>query len=483
MNQIKIAATFIISCLVVVNWSGAQNCIYSSDSLYLQNEGCGISADLCLDVPFPDIGNYDIYVDGAVYTGTFDPCNFMDIGFYNFTDIGTSAPMTDFYLDSIIIGGTLYEFAFPDLASLFDSIIAIDPDGGWTFDPIDSTMTVEIEDVTYSSFFIQERVASRLIEVGKSNLRLPRGTEIDLTNGFHEIVLDEIMEPSCRDTLTVEVYCPSTTFIEDTLSVNLIDTICVVLDDLRGNIDSFFNACPSESGDAVIFDVLTSGSCVEIFSVDVGIDSACLVGIDQFGLVDTVFISIQSIDVLDSSDFIAINDTMFTNIDEAILFNPSANDILPGPIDSITIMALPANGTANLNPDGTILYTPNPGYTSNGIPDTIIYRVCYQGECRIASSFVFVSPPGIQVLQGFSPNGDGVNDLFVIENIEEYPNNELCIFNRWGNRVFQVTNYQNDWDGTWESSTVLPDGTYFYVLDVEIDSSTEQYTGYIHLRR
>ena len=66
---------------------------------------------------------------------------------------------------------------------------------------------------------------------------------------------------------------------------------------------------------------------------------------------------------------------------------------------------------------------------------------------------------------GFSPNGDNVNDLFTIDGIDSFPNNNVCVFNRWGNRVFIMDGYTNanGWDGTWEGNH-LPDGTYFYVI-------------------
>lgn len=56
-------------------------------------------------------------------------------------------------------------------------------------------------------------------------------------------------------------------------------------------------------------------------------------------------------------------------------------------------------------------------------------------------------------------NNDGFNDYFVIHNVEKYPNNYLVVFNRWGKKVFEAKNYQNDWDGG-----DLAEGTYFYIF-------------------
>ncbi len=65
----------------------------------------------------------------------------------------------------------------------------------------------------------------------------------------------------------------------------------------------------------------------------------------------------------------------------------------------------------------------------------------------------------------FTPNGDGINDTWVISNIFTY-NAEVFVFNRWGTEVFSTTNYQNDWNGTNTSGDQLADGTYYYVVKV-----------------
>jgi large repetitive protein len=74
-----------------------------------------------------------------------------------------------------------------------------------------------------------------------------------------------------------------------------------------------------------------------------------------------------------------------------------------------------------------------------------------------------------------------MNDVFVIEGLEKYPNNRLCIYNRWGNQILEVKGYKNDWDGKW-NGRVLPDGTYFYLFD-KGDGSTQLYSGYVQIQR
>ena len=74
-----------------------------------------------------------------------------------------------------------------------------------------------------------------------------------------------------------------------------------------------------------------------------------------------------------------------------------------------------------------------------------------------------------------------MNDHFAIRGIENFPDNEVSVFNRWGNRVFLKKGYTNmdGWEGTWNSKN-LPDGTYFYVID---DGEGQKYSGYVQIQR
>ena len=95
----------------------------------------------------------------------------------------------------------------------------------------------------------------------------------------------------------------------------------------------------------------------------------------------------------------------------------------------------------------------------------------------------------IIIPNAFSPNGDGTNDVVEIPNIESYPENDIMIFNRWGNKVFEASPYTNAigqaWDGTSQFGGFigdkLPESTYYYVLD--LGDGSDVLTGYIFLRR
>ncbi len=87
---------------------------------------------------------------------------------------------------------------------------------------------------------------------------------------------------------------------------------------------------------------------------------------------------------------------------------------------------------------------------------------------------VTLTPEDVFIPQAISPDGDGKNDLFVILGIENYPDNELTIFNRWGNKVYYMSRYDNSWSGLSDNvltmgSNKLPTGTYYYIFEYNKD--------------
>jgi gliding motility-associated-like protein len=89
---------------------------------------------------------------------------------------------------------------------------------------------------------------------------------------------------------------------------------------------------------------------------------------------------------------------------------------------------------------------------------------------------------GIRVYKGITPNSDASNDTWIIDNIDLYPENQISIFNRWGEMVWSRKGYNNTtvvWAGENESGGALPDATYFYVIKTSRGSKT----GWVELTR
>jgi gliding motility-associated-like protein len=74
----------------------------------------------------------------------------------------------------------------------------------------------------------------------------------------------------------------------------------------------------------------------------------------------------------------------------------------------------------------------------------------------------------IEASQIFSPDGNNINDDFYIQNIEEYPENTVQIYDRWGGLIFEANGYDNQsvvWDGTGNNGRIVPNGTYYFLIN------------------
>jgi gliding motility-associated-like protein len=98
------------------------------------------------------------------------------------------------------------------------------------------------------------------------------------------------------------------------------------------------------------------------------------------------------------------------------------------------------------------------------------------GGC-VSTDDVFVKLLKAPVIPNtFTPNEDGINDFWIIQYIESYPNARVQIFNRYGQQVFESRGYDKPWDGNYKGKP-LPFGTYYYVI--EPGSGRKPYTGYV----
>ncbi|WP_299106785.1 gliding motility-associated C-terminal domain-containing protein [uncultured Tenacibaculum sp.] len=163
---------------------------------------------------------------------------------------------------------------------------------------------------------------------------------------------------------------------------------------------------------------------------------------------------------------IDINKGVYSNSAMAVGDSPSGTD----DVTVISDAGTDENGDVIINPltvDG-----PDAGSDPRDDPTILALNYC------------------LTVFNEFSPNQDGVNDFFKIECIENYPNNTVEIFNRWGNTVYKVGEYNNQnisFKGVSEgrvninANEELPTGTYFYVIDLGDGSSLIK--GWLYLNR
>ena len=100
---------------------------------------------------------------------------------------------------------------------------------------------------------------------------------------------------------------------------------------------------------------------------------------------------------------------------------------------------------------------------------TYRFKITDNQQCEFADTSVLKAGKGecITVPNAFTPNNDGVNDTWMIEQIDIYPNAQIDIYNRWGEAVFHSSKgYTKPWDGTF-NGRILPIDSYFYIIDLK----------------
>jgi gliding motility-associated-like protein len=141
----------------------------------------------------------------------------------------------------------------------------------------------------------------------------------------------------------------------------------------------------------------------------------------------------------------------------------------------------------------TYSWSPFPGLNPNDPfvtlswldPNQTYDIVCNVTGCEVYSATMklTVNPCDLQIPNIITPNSDGFNDKFRIPNMEYYPNSTLVIYNRWGRKVYENTNYNNEWDGGKDA-----DGVYYWILTINYGNhgnglETKQQSGTVTVMR
>ena len=139
---------------------------------------------------------------------------------------------------------------------------------------------------------------------------------------------------------------------------------------------------------------------------------------------------------------VAVNDSYSTLVNTSKLINNMENDNLPdveGVVAAIQILVPTSNGSLDLHEDMTITYTPATDFTGEDQFTYILYDINGIAISDTAIAVITVVPddarPEVVIYNGITPNGDGRNDGWIIDGIEEYPDNEVLIFNRWADQL------------------------------------------------
>jgi gliding motility-associated-like protein len=113
---------------------------------------------------------------------------------------------------------------------------------------------------------------------------------------------------------------------------------------------------------------------------------------------------------------------------------------------------------------------------SNTVYTTFTVMTIYGSDCVVLDTMHVELYPEVKVTSGFSPNNDGKNDLWIIDYIDQFPDNTVEIYNRWGDEIFSSKGYLTPFDGKYKGRD-LPVGTYYYVIHLNHPGYPKPITG------
>ena len=123
-------------------------------------------------------------------------------------------------------------------------------------------------------------------------------------------------------------------------------------------------------------------------------------------------------------------------------------------------------------------------FTHTPLQSTLYTVGVTEGTCQITDTISVMVIKPFTVPRFFSPNGDGNDDVWIIDNLSDYPNYTVKVLNRWGSTIIKWENDYEPWNGEGKTGSPLPDGTYFYVIEINDASlGIKPVSGYVNITR
>lgn len=378
-------------------------------------------------------------------------------------------------------GGT-FSPALASGTSVFDP--AVDAAGTYTY-RVESTNDVCPADIAVITISLTAAPnAGSNVELtfclsdGEQNLfsYLPDGVS---DSGDFEGLTDGLFTPSETGEFTFEYSVGATGTCEGTSTA---DYIITVVDSPAAPTVVNFDGCVADG--ATVANLQITGEEGAVFTVYSD---------------ETLQTEVGSTEVLTQGDYFVTQTNAGGCVSDAatITVTLSASDAptLTGNLGCVSLDSTIANLEDNVSANGDITWyatatSTDPLSRSTTLVDgTTYYATSTNNEgCESSARLaVTVDFCPIVIPEIFTPNGDGVNDNFVIRGISsEYPNHKLEIYNRWGNMVYNGKGENSGWDGTSSEGSfgngVLPVGVYFYILFYN-DGQTAPTQGRVYLSR
>lgn len=461
----------------VLSASACVDAIHLPTSLNLESENCAVGAMACVPVPFTETGDYIILDNALPYQAGLAPCDYDTLTAYPLNQIPSTGPFT---LNQWLVNGQVVGGSFSDLNGLLALLNILDANGDWHI--YSNTYIVgNSPGSVYGTMKITS--ATGIMKTLNPGIQyVPQGTVMNFVIGSHTVIFRSVLS-GCADTMNVQVVCancpPVHAYPADTLgNIRWMVSGC--------DFDTTF--CTSLPGaQAGDFEILDNGQpFTGITFCDNNLALTLDTGYHQLNIRQLVGSCEYLINfyltcpAIPGDTLLAVADKAVTNKVTTLQIPILENDIYQGPVQ-VKLLDTTGFGIFSYESILSILtYEPD---TAHCGPATIRYRLTDTlGRQSTALVTVTVSCDKIIVFNGLSPNGDNLNDYWHIPGIEQFPKNEVQVFNRWGSRVLLQKGYTNQtaWSGEWNGK-VLPDGTYFYIID--LGDGSERLSGYLEILR
>lgn len=454
------------------------------DSITIATDDCDAGGEACIPIPFGQILDYSILDNGQPYAGgQVAGCNQNATIAYSIKLNGGP-----YQLGSWMVGNEVFSGFFVDRYELLGLMNQFDPVPGWTLEG-DSVFVGGDLNKVYGLINIIS-AQDQTIEATPGQKDAFFGTSMSFSTGLHTLLFRRV-QTGCLDTMQVRVICTDCPPIHTNVPNNQGDFLWNIVQ------------C---AGDTLFCTNLTSQGLANYTITDKGLpfSSFSFCGSNVALRLDTGTHVLHLLDNLSSCEYniqvqitcsggssdstlLAVQDLATTFKNNPVEIPLLENDIIGGipgntsGLNELLLISDPVNGTVNYDDFlGIVTYTPNEDFCGT---DTFSYRITdNSGQQSVAQVKITIVCDKVLIYTGISPNFDGKNDVWHIVGIDQFPQNEVRIFNRWGNLVFEQKAYSNGnaWGGTWNGKD-LPDGTYFYLID--LGDGTELLSGYLQLMR
>ena len=442
----------------------------------------GVNCDLaqatyCLEIPFTELSKYELVLNGQPYSGPIGGCDYQLQVSYSWSSLPGQGQEGPYELSEWSVNGQIFQAVVPDMQALVDLMNQWDPSGQWVLQSATMSIVGGSTGNVYSPMTIIQISTGAEAVLELSTINLPQATRIHFNPGINRLIVRRLAD-GLTDTLTVAVACTTPEYLQTVTYVGRVDTICLDTSQLMSTLVSISNMCEDQSDFSAEFEWLEGSNCVVCTGVVSGEDEACLIMCDDYGICDTVYLSVE-IRAESQQPPVTVSDTFTTVRNLPVTVSVLDNDLRASSANVFRIVTQPDHGTVMANEDSTVTYVPDPDYCNEEEFDLFVYQLCNDYGCDATAVYIQVLCEEVVIYTGFSPNGDGVNDYFRIEGLERFQTRRLSIFNRWGTLVYFNDHYDNSWTGQWQGKD-LPDGTYFYLLELD---GGRMLSGYLHINR